>query len=78
MGSNGNGNGVSAAVETQANGTAEILRPRAEWIVNRKAEVARTGDTNVSQMHFARLGRITEEMAFVAEREKIDAAAGSR
>src|SRR5271170_978171 len=71
MSSNGNGNG--AAVASQANGTAEILRPRAEWIVNRKAEVARTGDTNVSQMHFARQGRITEEMAFVAEREKIDA-----
>ncbi len=69
MGSNGNGNG--AAVESQANGTAEILRPRAEWIVNRKAEVARTGDTNVSQMHFARLGRITEEMEFVAKREKL-------
>ena len=69
MGSNGNGNG--AAVESQANGTAEILRPRAEWIVNRRAEVARTGDTNVSQMHFARLGRITEEMNFVAQRENL-------
>ena len=73
MGSNGNGNGAAVA-SANGNGTAEILRPRAEWIVNRKAEVARTGDTNVSQMHFARLGRITEEMAFVAEREKIDAA----
>ena len=73
MGSNGNGNGAAVA-PANGNGTAEILRPRAEWIVNRKAEVARTGDTNVSQMHFARLGRITEEMAFVAEREKIDAA----
>ena len=74
MGSNGNGNGAAAVAESKANGTAEILRPRAEWIVNRKAEVARTGDTNVSQMHFARQGKITEEMAFVAEREKIDAA----
>ncbi len=72
MSSNGNGNGAAVA-SANGNGTAEILRPRAEWIVNRRAEVARTGDTNVSQMHFARLGRITEEMAFVAEREKIDA-----
>jgi phosphomethylpyrimidine synthase len=58
MGSNGNRSGVAEA--TQASGTAEILRPRAEWIVNLKAEVARTGDTNVSQMHYARLGRTTE------------------
>ena len=46
MSSNGNG----AAV----NPTHEILKPRAEWIVKRKAEAARTGDTNMSQMHFAR------------------------
>src|SRR5258705_13507777 len=44
---------------------------RAEWIVNRKAEAERTGDWNMSQMHFARKGLITEEMAFVAQREKI-------
>ena len=77
MSSNGNGSGASAAIEARANGpggTAEILRPRAEWIVKRKAELVRTGDTNVSQMHFARQGEITEEMAFVAEREKIAAA----
>ncbi len=45
------------------NATLEILRPRADWITRRKAEAARTGDTNVSQMHFARKGKITEEMA---------------
>src|SRR5271154_2159995 len=56
------------------NATLEILQPRAEWIVKRKQEVARTGDTNVSQMHFARQGKITEEMAFVAQRENIAAA----
>src|SRR5271154_3026416 len=71
MGWNSGGNGANAV--TEANGTAEILQPRAEWIVKRKQEVARSGDTNVSQMHFARLGQITHEMAFVAEREKIDA-----
>jgi phosphomethylpyrimidine synthase len=64
----------SGTIEIGSNPANEILRPRAEWIVKRKAEAARTGDTNVSQMHFARQGKITEEMAFVADREKIDAA----
>lgn len=54
-----------------SNPTLEILKPRAEWIVRRKAEAARTGDTNVSQMHFARQGLITEEMAYVAKHEQI-------
>src|ERR1700677_1090558 len=58
-------------MSSNGNGTHEILRPRADWIVKRKREAARTGDTNMSQMHFARQGKITEEMAFVAEREKI-------
>jgi len=53
------------------NATLEILQPRAEWIVQRKAEAARTGDSNMSQMHFARQGKITEEMAYVARRENI-------
>jgi phosphomethylpyrimidine synthase len=53
------------------NAALEILKPRAEWIVKRKAEAARTGDSNVSQMHFARQGKITEEMLYVAVREKI-------
>jgi hypothetical protein len=51
--------------------TLEILKPRAEWLVRRKAEAALNGDTNMSQMHFARKGLATEEMAFVAEREKL-------
>ncbi|HEX3438010.1 MAG TPA: phosphomethylpyrimidine synthase ThiC [Pseudacidobacterium sp.] len=51
----------------------EILKPRAEWIVKRKAEVVRTGDTNVSQMHFARQGKITEEMEYLAKRENLSA-----
>src|SRR5260370_35372911 len=58
-------------MSSNGNGTDEILKPRAEWIVKRKLEAARTGDTNMSQMHFARKRQITEEMAFVAEREKI-------
>lgn len=54
-----------------SNPTLEILKPRAEWIVRRKAEAGRTGDTNMSQMHFARKGLITEEMAYVAKREQL-------
>jgi phosphomethylpyrimidine synthase len=53
------------------NPTLEILKPRADWIVRRQAEAARTGDTNMSQMHFARKGLLTEEMAYVAQRESI-------
>src|SRR5579862_8592623 len=46
-------------------------KPRAEWIARRREEAARSGDSNMSQMHFARKGLITEEMLFVAEREKL-------
>jgi phosphomethylpyrimidine synthase len=46
-------------------------KPREEWIVRRRKHAARTGDENVSQMHFARKGLITEEMLYVAEREKV-------
>src|ERR1700744_1412304 len=60
-------------MSSNGNGTHEILKPRADWIVKRKLEAARTGDSNMSQMHFARRGQVTEEMAFVAEREKIPA-----
>ncbi len=56
-GSNGNGAGVP--------------KPRTEWISKRREEAARTGDTNMSQMHFARQGMLTEEMLFVAEREQL-------
>src|SRR5437879_3937737 len=45
--------------------------PRAEWIGQRKAEAAQAGDTNLSQMHFARRGVITEEVAYVARREQL-------
>ncbi len=48
-----------------------ILKPRAEWIAKRREEAARAGDENFSQMHYARQGRITEEMVFVAERERL-------
>src|SRR6201995_5669923 len=44
---------------------------REEWITRRREHAARTGDTNMSQMHFARKGLITEEMAYVAQVEKV-------
>src|ERR1051326_8303948 len=46
-------------------------KPREEWIVRRREQAANSGDENVSQMHFARKGLITEEMLYVAEREKV-------
>src|SRR5437016_7866409 len=45
--------------------------PRAEWIGQRKAVAAQTGDPNLSQMHLARRGVISEEMEFVARREQL-------
>ena len=41
---------------------------RTEWVQRRLAN----GETNHSQMHFARRGVVTEEMAFVAAREGFD------
>jgi phosphomethylpyrimidine synthase len=49
--------------------SAWIPKPREVWITKRRDEAARTGDANFSQMHYARQGKITEEMVFVAERE---------
>ncbi len=57
-GTNGNGNGHS------------VLQPRAEWIAKRKA--ANTSG-NFSQMHYARKGVITEEMEYIARKEKLAA-----
>src|ERR1700687_2043670 len=58
-GNNGNGNDETGAA-----------RPRAEAIARRKA--ANT-DGNFSQMRYARRGVITEEMQYVANREKVAA-----
>ena len=48
-----------------------IQKPRAEWISQRREEAAGSGDNNFSQMHYARQGKTTEEMIFVAERERL-------
>ncbi len=56
-----------------SNGSANGARPRLreEWTARRRAEASQTGDDNFSQMHFARKGLVTEEMLYVAEREKV-------
>ncbi len=48
-----------------------LQKPRAGWIRERRAAAAQSGDTNMSQMHFARLGIVTGEMEFIARRESI-------
>jgi phosphomethylpyrimidine synthase len=50
------------------NGSNGANPPRAEWIARRKAENA---DGNFSQMRYARRGVVTEEMAYIAAREKL-------
>ncbi len=46
---------------------------RDDWIEKREAAQAEAnGNRNMSQMHLARLGVITEEMEFVAKREKLE------
>jgi phosphomethylpyrimidine synthase len=59
-GHNGNGSGKDIL--------GGRVRPRAEWISGRKAQ---NSDANFSQMHYARLGFVTEEMIYVAQREKL-------
>src|SRR5260370_7498402 len=63
---------VNAMTAHNGNGHADNRpRPREEWIGRRHAAAAETGDSNFSQMHFARKGLITEEMMYVPDREKI-------
>jgi phosphomethylpyrimidine synthase len=45
---------------------------RDAWIEKRLATAGSNGDRNVSQMHYARQGVVTEEMEYVARREKLD------
>ena len=45
---------------------------RDAWIEKRLAAAGANGARNVTQMHLARQGVITEEMEFVARREKIE------
>ena len=45
-----------------------VPQMRADWIKEREAR----GDTVFTQMHYARRGTITQEMAFAAAREGLD------
>src|SRR5580658_9705993 len=46
---------------------------RDPWIEKRLAQsAAANGSRNLSQMHFARLGVVTEEMEYIARREKLE------
>jgi len=46
---------------------------RDSWIEKREAAAAAAnGNRNVSQMHLARQGVITEEMEYIAKREKLE------
>src|SRR5438034_9347774 len=46
---------------------------RDRWIEKREAAMAGTnGSRNITQMHLARLGLITEEMEYIARREKLE------
>ena len=67
-----NGQNANEKNGNENNGTGragyEVPRPRAEWIDKRRAE---NGDGNFSQMHYARRGVTTEEMNYVAAKEKI-------
>ena len=53
---------------TNWNNGNSAIQPRAEWIARRRAE---NRDGNFCQMHYARAGVITEEMQFVAQRERL-------
>src|SRR6202021_2815387 len=68
-GSNGNSNGDGNNTTGGSNGYS-VPQPRAEWLAPRKKENT-TG--NFSQMHYARKGVITEEMGYIAHKEKISA-----
>ena len=54
---------------TSANGNGHsVPPPRVEWIAQRKAQ---NTDGNFSQMRYARKGVITQEMEYIAAREKL-------
>jgi phosphomethylpyrimidine synthase len=69
-GNNSGNNGGNGTTPHQVTDSG-IPKLRAEWTSRRKQEAARTGDSNVTQMHFARKGVLTEEMLYVAEREQL-------
>jgi phosphomethylpyrimidine synthase len=63
-----NGTPANGSHSNGGNGNSSVPMPRAEWLARRKAA---NQDGNFSQMHYARKGVITEEMGYIAFREKI-------
>jgi len=61
-------NGTPASVSHSNGHDGAVPKPRAEWLALRKSA---NQDGNFSQMHYARKGVITEEMGYVAYREKL-------
>src|SRR5262252_8716259 len=61
----GNGNSANGS---SGNGFSAALKPRAAWLAKRISE---NRDGNFSQMHYTRRGVVTEEMEYVARREKL-------
>src|ERR1700722_4528442 len=56
-----------------AQGLGGLMALRDRWIEKREGEVASAnGNRNMSQMHLARKGVLTEEMQFAGKREKLD------
>src|SRR5450759_3648297 len=53
-------------------GKGESMSIRDAWLEKRLAAAGTNGNRNVSQMHLARQGMITEEMEYVAKREKLE------
>jgi len=51
---------MSTLQSTAPTETSQQIKPREEWITRRREHAARTSDENVSQMHFARKGLITD------------------
>jgi phosphomethylpyrimidine synthase len=62
-----NGNNGNSHNGNGPNGSG-AAKPRAEWIAKRKSE---NTDGNFSQMRYARRGAVTEEMQYIARREKV-------
>jgi len=63
-----NGTPANACDPNRGHGNGLVPKPRSEWLARRLAE---NRDGNFSQMHYARQGVITDEMACVARRERI-------
>jgi len=61
-------NGTPASVSHSNGHDGAVPKPRAEWLALRKSA---NQDGNFSQIHYARKGVITEEMGYVAYREKL-------